>query len=773
MKHRTLYFLIGLVLFFMVPVVLADGPSTVIGVYKEADSSEPVESEPAESEPTESEPAESEPAESEPTESEPAESEPAESEPAESEPAESEPAVSEQAESELAESEPAESELAESEPAESELAESEQAEIEQAEIEPAESEPAESEPAVSEPVTRLVPLVPTTPTVPDAPVPAMTNSGGAEATEATAERKPSNNVSTNPNQNPNTNRSLDVVNNSTEVTNQAIDPPTSTNVTRTVREVPEEEQIRSSVVHFNGEDLLTIRVEAGTISPQIRAQIIAERIIMLAKDNRFVPETLGTFDEDDVSVIMAGDFMLMTVTDLDGAVEGLTRQELATAYTQKIKQAIVNYRNERSTESLISGAIYAILATLIFFLFIRYSKKILLWIQERIERTQQERQYALRLKTLELLTPERITRILLKTTHYLRTLIILFLGYYYLYIVFSLFPWTRDLAGQLLEYSKTPFLMAGEWLLEYLPNFSIILLVIVSSFYLLKFIRYVFVQIAKGKVQFSGFYPDWAMPTYKIVRIFIVILNLIIIYPYLPGSDSPIFQGITVFLGLLFSLGSSSAISNVVAGVVLTYMRPFNLGDRVKIAETVGDIIEKNLLVTRMRTAKNEDITIPNIQVLNNHIVNYSSMAQKGGVILHTKVTIGYDIPWRTVHKLLIEAAEASPYVLPHPTPFVHQTSLDDYYPTYELNAYTNQPNRMAAVYSDIHQNIQDKFNEAGIEILSPQYQALRDGNQVTTPEGYLPSDYKAPRFRVENTSQQEPKLDFERNKRSKQEIAG
>jgi small-conductance mechanosensitive channel len=223
-----------------------------------------------------------------------------------------------------------------------------------------------------------------------------------------------------------------------------------------------------------------------------------------------------------------------------------------------------------------------------------------------------------------------------------------------------------------------------------------------------------------------------------------------VIFPYLPGSDSKIFQGVTVFLGILFSLGSSSAIANMVSGIVLTYMRPYKIGDRIKVGEATGDVVEKNLLVTRLRTIKNEDITIPNATILSGHTTNYTTVAKTMGLILNTTVTIGYDVPWQTVHNLLITAAEATDGVSSEPKPFVLQTALNDFNVSYQVNAYTALSNQMAGVYSRLHQNIQDKFNEAGVEIMSPHYTALRDGNHIQIPENYVPEGYTKPGFKVE-----------------------
>ncbi|MGA9650122.1 mechanosensitive ion channel family protein, partial [Pedobacter sp.] len=285
---------------------------------------------------------------------------------------------------------------------------------------------------------------------------------------------------------------------------------------------------------------------------------------------------------------------------------------------------------------------------------------------------------------------------------------------------------------------------------DYVPNLMTILVLLVVFRYVIKFVRFLKTEIERGKLAIPGFYKDWANPTYQIARVLILAFMLIVIFPYLPGSDSGVFKGVSVFIGVLFTFGSAGALGNVVAGLVLTYMRAFKIGDRVKIGEVTGDIIEKTLLVTRVRTIQNEVVSIPNSAVMNNHTVNYSIEAAEKGLIVNTTVTIGYDVPWRTVHRLLIKAALATELIEAEPAPYVLQTSLDDYYVSYRLNAHTHSPNRQAIIYSALHANIQDEFNGAGVEIMSPHYKALRDGNSTTIPQDYLPSDYIAPRFRTE-----------------------
>jgi small-conductance mechanosensitive channel len=221
------------------------------------------------------------------------------------------------------------------------------------------------------------------------------------------------------------------------------------------------------------------------------------------------------------------------------------------------------------------------------------------------------------------------------------------------------------------------------------------------------------------------------------------------VFPYLPGSGSEGFRGVSAFVGLMVSFGAAPAIANLIAGIIITYMRPFKTNDRVKIADATGDILGKDLLVVRMRTIKNVDITIPNALVLANHIINFSSSAKSHGLILNTTITIGYDAPWKRVHALLIEAAKRLEGILPTPEPFVLQTTLDDSYVAYEINAYTDRPNEMASLYSRLNESIQDVFNEAGVEILSPKFAAVRDGNAMAVPESYLPKDYHVPGFTI------------------------
>ncbi|MBN2385445.1 MAG: mechanosensitive ion channel family protein [Anaerolineales bacterium] len=391
-----------------------------------------------------------------------------------------------------------------------------------------------------------------------------------------------------------------------------------------------------------------------------------------------------------------------------------------------------------------------LLATFLLFRLVRLVGHWFIALYARIEHWGGQRLRPLKIQRVVLLTARQMTDLFIVTSRYLRLLVSALLVFIYLSLVFSIFPATRGFVAGIFE---AILLALGDgWtaFIDYLPNILNLILIIVITRYLLKGIHFLFIEIGKGTLNLRGFYPEWAEPTYQLVRILVIALALVAAFPFIPGSSSPIFQGISIFLGFLFSLGSSSVVANIVSGVVLTYTRAFKVGDRVQIADTIGDVIERTLLVTRLRTIKNVDVTVPNSIVLGSHIINYSSSAARYGLILNTAVTIGYDVPWREVHTALIAAARATAEILEDPAPFVFQTALDDFYVHYEINAYTDQPNQMAVIYSDLHQNIQDSFTAAGIEIMSPHYAALRDGNETTVPPERRPKGYRSPAFHLE-----------------------
>ena len=502
-------------------------------------------------------------------------------------------------------------------------------------------------------------------------------------------------------------------------------------------------------VVVGGKTILFVREGYFSFTPQDRADLVAQRIQALAEEVPAPARAITTVDAETTTSIVSGDTVIMTLTDRDAAAAGISRQRLASEDAETIRSALVDFHHEHSLRTTLLGTLWAVLATIALVLILKLMGMLFRKIYAKLQSWHGKYIRSIRIQKLELLPAERITSSLVLLFRGLRLMLSLLLAYFYLSLEFSFFPWTHGYASVLFGYILYPLRTVGAAAAGFLPNMFFIVVILIVAYYTVKVVKFFFTEIEKGTISLPGFYADWAQPTYKIARFLIIAFTAVVVFPYLPGSKSPAFQGISIFLGLLLSLGSSSAISNVVAGVVLTYTRGFQIGDRVRIGETTGDVVHKTLLVTRVRTIKNVDISIPNALVLTSHMINYSSSAKQEGLILHTTVSIGYDAPWRKVHELLIGAAESTAGVLREPRPFVLQTSLDDFYVSYQINVFTDQPNSMAMTYSELHNNIQDKFNEAGVEIMSPHFTSVRDGNRTAIPEDYLPKDYQPRSFRV------------------------
>jgi small-conductance mechanosensitive channel len=512
-----------------------------------------------------------------------------------------------------------------------------------------------------------------------------------------------------------------------------------------------EEAPQGYPVTLDGNTLWTVRYGYGSETAEVRAQRVSEEIRRAAADNRISVDSLEGFETTQASAVRAGRRLIFAVTDEDAKAEGRTRAELMKERLAIVKTAITRYREARVPSAYIHGFLYLIVLVALWagalWLLLRVYGRMRRWFDAHYARFFLERNmtgvYALFGRPL-MLTASGLLRLGAFSAGALLSIAALSYS-------LSLFPGTAP-------YSEAVFTNAGDILsglanslLNYLPKLAVLVVIVALTHYLIKVSHMLARGIQAGLVSIPGFHPDWAKPTASIVTVLLAMFGLVVAFPYLPGGDSPAFKGVSIFFGVLLSLGSGSAMGNAISGIILTYMRPYREGDRVRISDTVGDIIEKSILVTRVRTIKNVEIIIPNSMILSAHILNYSAQAKDSGLILHTTVTIGYDAPWRRVHELLIAAALKTPGILAHPKPFVFQTALNDFNVSYEINAYTDRPNDMQQIYSDLHQNIQDEFNQGGVEIMSPNYHALRDGNTVTIPEENRPKGYEAPGFRVES----------------------
>ena len=490
--------------------------------------------------------------------------------------------------------------------------------------------------------------------------------------------------------------------------------------------------VKGYPVIAHSDTLFHIKNKLSSLSASERAQRTSGKVEALAEDLLFVSDSLITENDSTlIAIVYKGD-VLLSLSKADADSLNMDREVMAKAYQEIIINNIQQYKSETDLPELLKRAglgllILIVLGLCIYFLN-KYSNRFNAWLRVKLH----QKITGFKIKNYELINRKNELLLISKVLNLIKLIVIIILIYLTLPIVFRLFPWTKPWSDSLIGFVLNPLKNIFNGIIDFIPKLITIAVIVIVFHYIKRAIKFLSDEIAAEKLKINGFYPDWAKPTFNIVRIVLNAFMLVVIWPFIPGSNSEIFKGVSVFLGLLISFGSSSAISNGVAGMVITYMRPFKIGDIVKIGDTTGAVQEKSLLVTRILTFKNEVITIPNSAILNGNTVNYSSMASQDGLVLHTTVTLGYDIPWTTAHELLIKAAMASEGVVKEKAPFVLQTSLEDWYVSYQLNAYIDNPKRMPAIYSEIHKHIHITFDEAGVEIMSPHYQAIRDGNAST-----------------------------------------
>ena len=484
------------------------------------------------------------------------------------------------------------------------------------------------------------------------------------------------------------------------------------------------------------------RVRGVTAFPaDERARFIADRIRAVAADSALATSTLRIVPAERSSDILMGDRLIASVRDADAEIEGVHHQDLARAYVHRIGVAIEAYRHDRSPRSLLIGAGASLAATAV----LAGAVALLFWLWRRLsvvlERRYARRVHSLEIQQVQILHAEKIRTGVRAAFRTARTVILIALGYLYLSFVLARFPWTRPTAARLLGYVLTPFATMGRAVLDFLPNLIFLVVLITITHYVLKVLSLVASGIERRAISVEGFEPEWASPSYRIVRIAVIGFAAVVAYPYIPGSESAAFKGISLFFGLVFSLGASSVVANMLAGYSLIYRRTFKVGDRVKINDVVGDVANMRLQVTHLRTVKNEDVIVPNSVILTSQVVNYTSHAATDGLILHTTVGIGYEVPWRQVEAMLLIAAGRTPGLRPTPAPFVWQKSLGDFAVSYELNVYCGDAHAMAELYSALHQNIQDVFNEYGVQIMTPAYESDPSSAKVVPRDQW----YQAP----------------------------
>jgi len=502
--------------------------------------------------------------------------------------------------------------------------------------------------------------------------------------------------------------------------------------------------IPTAPVTLDGEVLFVLR-GASAFPAERRAADVHAAILKAARNHSLAVSDFRIEESEPYSALWAGDIRLLRVFEADAELEALERSLLAKVYLQTIQESVTRYREARSGPKLLRNLLFALGVTGILVLLIWALRwtfgKLDGWIERNVKKGVQD----LASKAHQLIHAGTIWGMIAGLLTALRLLIYLAVAYFYLNTVLGLFPWTRPAARVLLELVLAPLVTIWRGFLHELPSLAFLTVLWFVVRYLLKIIRAFFRGVGSGRIKLQNFDEDWAAPTYKLVRILVIALALVLAYPYIPGSESAAFKGVSVFLGVLLSLGSSSFIANMIAGLTMTYRGAFREGDLIKVGDTIGTVQDMKVMVTRLRTPKNESVILPNSNVLSTEVVNFSQLAETEGLIVHSTVGIGYDTPWRQVEAMLVEAASRTEGLKARPAPFVLQTKLGDFAVDYQINAYWSGQGSLPKIKSDLHANIQDVFNEHGVQIMSPAYEQDPETPKIVPPEKWYEAPAKKP----------------------------
>ncbi len=504
------------------------------------------------------------------------------------------------------------------------------------------------------------------------------------------------------------------------------------------------ETIPRAPVTLDGETLFLIR-GVSALPADKRAVLISDRILATAKDPGYAIGTLKAIDEDGFTRIEARGQTLLTITNSDGTMEGVARPTLVRSLMVRIDEAITAYRQSRTREALLQGVARAAGALAGFVLLL----SLFLWLYRRVEaateRYCQTKLENIRARALPVVKTEQLWERIHGGMRFLRAAFLTFATLLFLNAVLGQFPWTKPYSNRIFELVLDPLRTIGRGVLHSLPDLVFLAVLFFVIRFLLKVVRLAFDEVSRGTWTLKGFDAEWAGPTFRIIRLLIIAFGLVVAYPYLPGSGSEAFKGISLLIGVVFSLGSSGTIANIIAGYSLTYRRAYRVGDRVRIGETIGDVELIRLQVTHVRSLKNEEVIIPNSVILNSSVTNYSTLAKKHGLILHTTVGIGYETPWRQVEAMLLAAAERTPGIMREPPPFVLHSALGDFSVTYELNVYCDRPREALLLYTALHRNILDVFNEHGVQIMTPAYEGDPAEPKIVPKDKWFESPARPP----------------------------
>ena len=474
----------------------------------------------------------------------------------------------------------------------------------------------------------------------------------------------------------------------------------------------------------------TIYTTLGLYSPLERAEYTEKKLRKLVELPIFRKDSLKIDSNNNLLMITYQGEWIQAVSEEDAIIAHLPQIELAKSLQNDILRAVTQYREEHSMQKRIMRIgeltlLILAIATFFYLLNLLFRK-----IQQLLLR-HSFFEKGIKIKNYQILNKENMNYILTKVLFLLKLIVFFIVIFVSIPVGLKLFPSTQLWAERLLKLILDPLSQIGTAIVDYLPNLIIIGIIILIGRMVLKLMRYFLYEIERGALKIKGFYKEFAKPTYNILRILFICFIFIVIFPYLPGSGSSAFQGVSIFLGLLIFLGSSSTISNGMAGIFITYMRAFRENDWIKVGDYIGMVIHKDSLVTRLKTINNEEVTVPNSMILSSSTMNFSSIGRTNGLVVTTQVKVRYDARLEDVDATLIAAAQATKGVTDKITPYIYHISLNELNATYEINAVTFEPQNMYIIKSDLIKNIYNAFRERNIELTSIEYVELRKYEKV------------------------------------------
>lgn len=506
-----------------------------------------------------------------------------------------------------------------------------------------------------------------------------------------------------------------------------------------------ENLVFSAPVIVDGEELFLVR-GSSALPANERAENVSTRIISVAESSESSVVAIEIRDSDLGKTILANGKMITVTTEADSEMEQMDMDVLSALHGEAIEQAILLYRANRSDDARVGSVLEALVWTAVFALVAGLVVKLRNWLPDRVGKMVESRVVGVQEATNDMVRGSAVAGLVQYALRMVMLLILIILLYYYLSLVLLSFAETGPFAELLITYVTDPILGVLLGFVSYLPNFVAIAVIAALTRFLIKGARLFFENVEVGAITLKNFEATWIWPTFNIIRVILVLVAIVISFPYIPGSDSAAFQGLTILVGVMVSLGSNSVIANLLAGVFVIYRRSTNIGDRIKIGEHVGDVVQIKLMETHIKSIKNELISIPNAQLLNSEVINYSSKIDGRGLLLHTTVGIGYEEPQEKIEAMLIQAAHRTTGLKKSPEPFVLWTALADYAINYQINAYTTRGSSLPKMLSDLHRNIVTVFNENNVQIMTPSYERDPEVPKIPQTEwdGRLAGEAKA-----------------------------